>query len=176
MSNHGNLLKQLLPNAYDLTGARLSADMAAQGQQLDAFAALAANMVNEIDPSTTDVLLPEWEKTYQLPDDGLLDVGTVAQRRVALVAKINATGGLSKPYFVAALAAAGYTAIIDQPRDACAGTARVGDRIYAPGATVWYWRVRLRKAGQLLSAEDKIRVAQWLNQLKPAMSFFDIED
>lgn len=174
--NHAELLKLLLPEPYDRHGVRLSADIGAQGARLDEFQAVAARLVEELDPRSTTTLLPEWEAAYGLPGNSLIDAVTVQDRRTALVGKINATGGLSKPYFTSVLAAAGYQAVIDQPREFQAGVGRAGDRIYKAGACVWYFRVRLRKGGQLVSAANKARVAAWLNDSKPAYSFFNIED
>jgi uncharacterized protein YmfQ (DUF2313 family) len=174
--SHADLLKQLLPAAYDSTGVHLCADIAAHGKRLDDFQALASTLAAELDPRATTILLPDWERAYGLPGLSLMDAVTIDQRRAALVARINETGGLSKPYFTSILVAAGYEAVIDQPREFQAGVGRAGDRVYAPGACVWYFRVRLRRGGLVVDAANKDRVRRWLLQVKPAYSFYTIED
>lgn len=109
MSQHADLLKLLLPAiAYDRTGPALSAEIAAEGAQLDAYQAAVQALLLEIDPRTTDVLLPDWERVYGLPDACCGAGDTIAERRVYLVAKIAATGGLSRPYFLNLAAVLGY--------------------------------------------------------------------
>jgi uncharacterized protein YmfQ (DUF2313 family) len=177
MGAHADLLKALLPPvAYDTTGHALSAELEAEGKQLDDYQAAVIALQQEMDPRTTTVLLPEWERVYGLPDEGLTLASTIEERQVVLTAKVGATGGLSKPYFKALLEAAGYTVLIDQPRGFFAGVNRAADRIYGEGKCIWYWRIRLRKNGALISSVDRARVAACLKSVKPAFSFFDIED
>lgn len=177
MGIHADLLKALLPPvAYDTTGQALSAELDAEGKRLDDYQAAVTSLQQEMDPRTTTILLPDWERVYGLPDEGLTLANTIEERRVVLTAKVGATGGLSKPYFRALMEAAGYTVVIDQPRGFFAGVNRAADRVYADGACIWYWRIRLRKNGAVISAEDRARVAAWLKGVKPAFSFFDIED
>lgn len=177
MSPHAELLKALLPPiAYERNGNALNAELQAVGKQLDNLQAMVQALLLEIDPRTTTQLLPDWERTYGLPDAGLTLPQTVADRQILLAAKVGATGGLSKPYFKALLQAAGYTALIDQPRGFFAGVSCCGDRLYDPAKVTWYWRIRLRKNGQLLTADQRTQVKTWINSVKPAFSFFDLED
>jgi uncharacterized protein YmfQ (DUF2313 family) len=109
MSLHANLLKLLLPAfAYDKSGLALSAEIAAEGAQLDAFQAMVDALLLETDPTTTDVLLPDWERVYGLPDACTAAGATVAQRRAYLVAKVAEQGGLSKSYFLNLAVLLGY--------------------------------------------------------------------
>lgn len=109
MSAHADLLKLLLPAiAYDKTGLALSAEIAAEGAQLDAFQALVDALVIETDPRTTNLLLADWERVYGLPDAcGSIGV-TLADRRAYLTAKVAESGGLSKRYFDNLASVLGY--------------------------------------------------------------------
>lgn len=109
MGAHANLLKLLLPAyAYDKSGQALSAEIAAEGAQLDAFQSMVEVLLLETDPSTTDVLLPDWERVYGLPDACTPAGATVAERRAYLLAKVAEKGGLSKSYFLNVAMLLGY--------------------------------------------------------------------
>lgn len=100
MSAHADLLKLLLPAvAYDKTGAALSAEILAEGAQLDGFQAVVEALLVETDPRTTNLLLSDWERVYGLPDACGSTGDTIEERRAYLVAKVAETGGLSKRYF-----------------------------------------------------------------------------
>lgn len=177
MSAHVDYLKLLLPaGAYDKAAPQLTAELSAEGKQLDAFQGSVAALLLEIDPRTAVQLLPDWERVYGLPDDGLMAANTIAERQARLTAKVMQTGGLSKQYFQTLLEQAGYTVVIDEPRGFFAGLNAGGDRIYDPSAVTWYWRVRLRRNGQIISSADRSQVRAWLNSVKAAYSFVDLED
>lgn len=109
MGKHADLLKLLLPPvAYDPTGPALSAESEAVGKQLDDFEAIVDSLPLEIDPRTASALLPEWERTYGLPDDCQGPAETIPDRRARLAAKVAETGGLSLPYFLGLATALGY--------------------------------------------------------------------
>ena len=177
MNKHIDFLKLLLPiGAYDRAAPVLSAELSAEGKQLDAVQDSAAALLLEIDPRTTVQLLADWERVYGLPDEGLMTAVTIAERQARLTAKVMQTGGLSKAYFKSLLEQAGYTVLIDEPRGFFAGTNVCGDRLYNTAAVTWYWRVRLRRNGQLVSAPNKSQVRAWLDSVKAAYSFVDLED
>jgi uncharacterized protein YmfQ (DUF2313 family) len=177
MSNHLNFLKLLLPQeAYDRAAPVLSSDLAAVARQLDLVQSAADALLLEMDPRTTVLLLDDWERAYGLPDGGLMAATTISERQARLTAKVQQTGGLSKPYFQSLLEQAGYTVIIDEPRGFFAGANTPGDRLYDPTKVTWYWRVRLRRNGQLISAADRSQVYAWLQSVKAAYSFVDLED
>lgn len=177
MSAHLNFLKLLLPqDAYDRAAPVLSSDLAAEARQLDAVQSAVDGLLLEMDPRTTVQLLDDWERVYGLPDAGLMVATTLQERQARLTAKVLQTGGLSKPYFQSLLEQAGYTVIIDEPRGFFAGINCCGDRLYDPAAVTWYWRIRIRRNGQLISAADRSQVIAWLDSVKAAYSFVDLED
>jgi uncharacterized protein YmfQ (DUF2313 family) len=127
MITHADLLKLLLPPvAYDKTGITLSAELEAEGTQLDSFAAFVESLLEEIDPRTTTALLEDWERVYGLPDacGGPDAAASIEERRAYLVAKVAETGGLSKAYFERLAAVLGYqdTEISRYPLVTCASS------------------------------------------------------
>jgi uncharacterized protein YmfQ (DUF2313 family) len=98
------------------------------------------------------------------------------QRQQTVQVRLLATGGLTLDYFKGLLVASGYTVLMDEPRGFFAGQNAPGDRIYDPEAVLFYWRIRIRQAGQLVGSDLKATLEAWLNDIKPAFSHFDIED
>ena len=68
----------------------------------------AENLLPEMRPETTFMLLEEWEKYLELPECGQLS-GTVDNRRRAVVEKYHRKGGLSPWQIEAVAAALGFT-------------------------------------------------------------------
>ncbi|KQB50893.1 phage tail protein, partial [Neisseria meningitidis] len=108
--------------------------------------------------------------------------GKNRQRRVlAVMAKLNETGGLSIPYFVRLAEAAGYQIQIDEPQPFRAGVNRAGDRL-APQEIMWVWHVNVRggnnritrfragisAAGDRLTDYSDAVIESLFNRLKPA--------
>jgi uncharacterized protein YmfQ (DUF2313 family) len=109
MSAHADLLKLLLPPvAYDKAGPVLSAEIEAEGKQLDEFEAFVQALQVEMDPRTATALMPDWERNHGLPDECRSEAETIIERRVRLAAKVAEVGGISKPYFLNLAASLGY--------------------------------------------------------------------
>jgi uncharacterized protein YmfQ (DUF2313 family) len=107
--SHADLLKQLLPPvAYDRTGLALSAELTAHGAQLDAFQDLVPALLQEMDPRTTEAMLPDWERVYGLPDPCSPTGTSLDERRAALVRKVAEVGGMTRAYFENLAAVLGY--------------------------------------------------------------------
>ncbi|MEW5187467.1 putative phage tail protein [Citrobacter freundii] len=68
----------------------------------------AENLLPEMRPETTFMLLEEWEEYLELPECGQLS-GTVEDRRRAVVEKYHRKGGLSPWQIEAVAAALGFT-------------------------------------------------------------------
>ena len=62
--------------------------------------AAAAQLLVDVDPSTTFNLLEEWEASLGLPDPCTPLGATIAQRQAAVRAKFAARGTLTKQYFI----------------------------------------------------------------------------
>jgi uncharacterized protein YmfQ (DUF2313 family) len=72
----------------------------------------AGTLRRQIDPRTADELLPEWEDLLGLPDTCTGELGTMQQRQEAAYAKLIATGGAGRQYFIDVAATLGYTITI----------------------------------------------------------------
>jgi uncharacterized protein YmfQ (DUF2313 family) len=87
--------------------------------------ARAGDLIEEADPRTAGELLPEWELDF-----GLAGEGTDAERRAAIVAAMNAQGGVSVAYFLGLAAAAGVTITISTYLPFQVGRSTVGEALY----------------------------------------------
>lgn len=133
-------------------------------------------------PATALELLPEWEKTFGLPDTCTAGIATTLQeRRSAVVTKLTARGGQSIAYYTAIAAALGYSVSIRQFRPFVCGTSQCGDQLNGAatvrhtwavtvnGPRVTYFRTGISQAGDKLGkithAED---LECLLARLKPA--------
>ncbi len=138
------------------------------------------DLVGEMDPATTTEMLADWERVAGLPDKcaGTLE-STVQGRRNALLAKLTATGGQSKAYFIAIAAALGYEITIEEFRPFRAGRSVAGDvltnsdwvftwRVRAPEVTVIPFRAGQSAAGEQLRAWGNDTLTCKIRQLAPA--------
>lgn len=132
----------------------------------------------EADPFYTELLLPEWEADWGLPDPCTPVAPTIAQRRAALLAKIAAQGGQSPAYFVAVAAAMGITITITEYSPFRLGS-RLGSpllgpgwqfvwQVNAPSITVRYLRLGSSALGERFATVSNTELACRLNQIRPA--------
>lgn len=173
--SHATLLALLLPpESYDPNGVALATELAAEGAALDACQSSAEGLLTGGPWLFADArLLDDWERVLAItPVAG----ASVDERLQMVRVRLLATGGLTLDYFRRLLEAAGYTVLLDEPRGFRAGVHAPGDRLYAPEAVRFYWRIRLRRNGLPASAGEKAALAAWLDDIKPAYSHFDIED
>jgi len=88
----------------------------------------------ESDPRTTVELLPDWERNFGLPDPCYTAPQTVAQRQIALVARMTLWGSQSRQWYIDFAAFLGYNITISEYRPWMVGFDRCGDaRIYGNG-------------------------------------------
>lgn len=69
------------------------------------------DLIAEMDPTTSTDLLPAWERSVGLPEDGEVIAATDAQRRLDIAAKIIARQIRTEADWVALATAAGYTGV-----------------------------------------------------------------
>lgn len=137
------LLGLLPPVSYARNADRVRSQAQTDGRVLNAVADSAAQTLGAADPRTAGNALADWERVL-----GLDGTGKPYQQRLAeVLAKINATGGLSIPYFIRLAEAAGYRIRIEEPQPFRAGENRAGDRI-APEDIIWSWRVNVEGNSQ----------------------------
>lgn len=178
--NHAGLLARLLPPvSYDPAGARLSAELAAEGAALDAARNRADQVRAAMTPLWGNEFLPDWERICGLTPT---TSSSVQQRVSAVLAKLAETGGLSIAYFIQLASSLGYTITITEPSPFRAGTSRAGERLYPYPDVLWYWAVNVQnsdgnvsrfRAGisvageRLMSFGDDV-IETVFNDLKPA--------
>lgn len=121
MAKYDELQKNLLPagfawirklgkNLLKLLGARSPGYQAVDDRTID--------LIDEVIPSTTRELLPEWESVCGLPDplliEDLEEDETEAQRRNAVLSKLVASGNLSKAFLIQVAKNYGYEIQIEE--------------------------------------------------------------
>lgn len=180
--NHAELLTLLLPPvSYASGGPNLQAELAAEGQILDASLANAERAKGAVTPFFAEQLLPDWERVCGITppaSDGY------QQRLQAVLAKLAETGGLSIPYFVRLAAGMGYQITIHEPQPFRTGLGRAGDTLWVPDI-VWVWQVIVQgnnerrfwlragqsAAGERLTAFGDPVLEATVADLKPAHTF-----
>jgi uncharacterized protein YmfQ (DUF2313 family) len=92
--------------------------------------ALAADALLEIesDPNKATIMLPDWEKSFGLPDKCLAEPLTIADRRRILIQRMTLLGAADRNFIISMAATIGYTInrIIEFSPYMC-GISRVGD-------------------------------------------------
>lgn len=84
-------------------------------------------LVQESDPRSTVVLLPEWERAWGLPDKCLAEPLTIMDRQRALVHKMTLLGAQSRDFFIGVAASIGYTIDIREWSPFMCGISMCGD-------------------------------------------------
>ncbi|WP_048796280.1 MULTISPECIES: YmfQ family protein [Serratia] len=163
--SYATLLGNLLPPvAYDPNGEQIKVEHHAEGNALQQVEDAARCVALGIVPLQINELIPDWERVLALtpaPDAS-------PQERLTLIkAKINTTGGLSRPYFINLAKSLGYTITIDEPQPFRIGINRMGDRLYSRD-TIWIWRVNVLHSDNLVSTAQ---LESMFQDLKPAHTF-----
>lgn len=123
---------------------------------------LAEQMIEEIDPRTATLLLPDFERMLG-PDPCGRDPSTMslAQRRQLAHQRWTARGGASIPYFTALAARRGVAISIVENRVTIADAAQTGDElIESPEQFVW--TVELALLGETVAKVDEAQAGDLL--------------
>jgi uncharacterized protein YmfQ (DUF2313 family) len=153
---HEDVLKALFP--LELEGD-FDTGLGIEGLHLDGAQASAGTLLDEMFPDTADELLADWERIVGVtPDDG----DPIAARRDRVVAKLQARGGLSRPYFEGIAGSLGYEIGITAYGPTICGMARCGDMLSNASAR-YLWKVEVTNA----SGRDPFLEDLFL-RLKPA--------
>jgi uncharacterized protein YmfQ (DUF2313 family) len=137
-------LKGLLPPgaALLIRDSTIEDTLEAIAEELARLDARGEALIEEADPRTTAELITDWERVLGLPDGCVLELpATLADRRLAVAGKIAARGGQSRPFFIAAALALGFTSTISEfYSDVLRSGFRSGDRVNGI-AWVHTWRL-----------------------------------
>lgn len=182
MSSLADQLRLLLPPvSYDGNARQLSATIEAEANALAQSDTQADGVYSAIF-ADSGMGLADWERVLALPDPCLIGLPqSVGQRVRAVVSKLQARGGQSRPFFIALAKSLGYEITITTFRPARAGIARAGDRVYggdwdyawrvnAPAVTVSYAVAGLAAAGDPVASWGNKILECRLSQMKPAES------
>lgn len=181
---HADLLKRLLPPvSIDPNGQELGVELLAEGYALDAAEWSGDQILQEMDPRTCSMTLPDWERVYGLPESCIAQAGisqSIAARRAALVAKVNMRGGQSRAFFIALAAALGYSITITE----WAPQTTEHDSEYPvtdePYRFIWQVNSSLYNLRELTTEDDtEMATAEWgntllqcvINRYKPAHTY-----
>ncbi|MDH5753428.1 MAG: DUF2313 domain-containing protein [Deltaproteobacteria bacterium] len=155
-------LQALLPPGAAWTrepDAELSKLLQAWADEFARLDARAKALLDEADPSSAVELLPDWETICSL--DG---TGTEADRQAALGGHLNATGGVSGPYFTGLAEDLGVSISITRYKPFKTGWNTVGEAL-TNGDWIYTWRVIGPVA---TSAEIKAALETLFEAEKPA--------
>ncbi|MFZ4171341.1 YmfQ family protein [Enterobacter ludwigii] len=164
--NYREILGLLLPSeAYDPNGEQIAAEHEAEGNALQNAEDAADRVVQGVVPLGPNELLSDWERLLGLtpsPDE------TISVRVTLVRAKINETGGLSRPYFINLALSLGYIITIDEPQPFRVGINRMGDALYTRD-TIWIWRVNVWEVKP--ESPSHAQIESIFQDLKPAHTF-----
>jgi uncharacterized protein YmfQ (DUF2313 family) len=93
----------------------------------------------ESDPRMTLELLPDWERAFGLPDKCLAEPVGIAERQVALVARITFLGAQSREFFIALAKLIGYDITIREYAPWMFGISECGETSDDTG--YWRWEI-----------------------------------
>lgn len=121
---------------------------------LSALEATAEAMMEEIDPRTANLLLPDFERVLG-PDPCGRDPSTMSleQRRTLAHQRWTARGGASIPYFIGLAAKRGVAITISENRVSYAGELVAGEELVETPQQ-FIWTVNLALLGETLFAVD----------------------
>lgn len=171
-----------LPRGFAL-GARggvLDAILDAVARLLVEAEAGAGQMMSEIDPRSSNALLPDFERLLGRDPCGR-DLGnqTLAQRQRRAHQRWIAHGGASIPYFVKLAESLGHTIEIEEFWPSRAGVLHAGERLIPEGEqftwrvklkliSQWLFRAGINEAGEPLGGFELGDIECELRRLKPA--------
>lgn len=107
----------------------------------DVDARAADLLERESDPRRTMDLLSDWERAFGLPDDCLAEPLTVADRQLALVARLTLYGGQSRQFYYDYAAAIGQQIRIIEHSPFECGLSECGDTRAYTDSGWWRWEI-----------------------------------
>ena len=182
--SHQNLLAAMRPPvSYDTVGE--TAEIKAEAGVFDIVADHAEGVKNAPFPDAENDYPYRWEELLAItPSAG----ANTQQRTDAVLARLNALGGLSIAYFQQISEAAGYTVTIHEEDQFRAGTSCAGDELNVE-ESIWRWVVNIEdaratayifragegRAGDRISVYTDPIIETMFEELKPAWTLCRFE-
>lgn len=151
-TDHKKVLAKLYPPiSYDVNGERFLAQCEVDGNAFDRLQKSAVDLLQIIEPATSNTMLSDWERLCGIKTDYSNNYQARVKR---VIAKLNAIGGLSIPYFKRIAESIGYRIEIKEFSPLANDLPTTGDlaqfRNEARDNLIFMWRV------SVLNGDDNI--------------------
>ncbi len=151
-TDHKKVLAKLYPPiSYDINGERFLAQCEVDGNAFDRLQKSAVDLLQIIEPATSNTMLSDWERLCGIKTDYTNNYQARVKR---VIAKLNAIGGLSIPYFKRIAESIGYRIEIKEFSPLANDLPTTGDlaqfRNEARDNLIFMWRV------SVLNGDDNI--------------------
>ncbi|MCK8813588.1 DUF2313 domain-containing protein [Haemophilus influenzae] len=151
-TDHKKVLAKLYPPvSYDVNGERFLAQCEVDGNAFDRLQLSAVDLLQIIEPSTSNTMLSDWERLCGIKTDYTNNYQARVKR---VIAKLNAIGGLSIPYFKRIAESIGYRIEIKEFSPLANDLPTTGDLVQfrneAYDNLIFMWRV------SVLNGDDNI--------------------
>ncbi|TDN42146.1 YmfQ family protein [Haemophilus haemolyticus] len=151
-TDHKKVLAKLYPPiSYDVNGERFLAQCEVDGNAFDRLQKSAVDLLQIIEPATSNTMLSDWERLCGIKTDYTNNYQARVKR---VIAKLNAIGGLSIPYFKWIAESIGYRIEIKEFSPLANDLPTTGDlaqfRNEARDNLIFMWRV------SVLNGDDNI--------------------
>ncbi|OOF45604.1 YmfQ family protein [Rodentibacter trehalosifermentans] len=184
---HKKVLSQLYPPvSYNINGERFLAQCEVDGNAFDRLQQSAVEMLDVIEPATSNSMLADWERLCGIKTD----FSKSYQERVKrVIVQLNAVGGLSIPYFKRIAESIGYRIQIKEFSPLQNDLPNPGDIVQfrnEPNENlIFMWRVEVLngddnivyfRAGQSFAGNHLVEfgdpiIEEFFKDLKPAHSY-----
>ena len=151
-TDHKKVLAKLYPPiSYNVNGERFLAQCEVDGNAFDRLQKSAVDLLQIIEPATSNTMLSDWERLCGIKTDYSNNYQARVKR---VIAKLNAIGGLSIPYFKRIAESIGYRIEIKEFSPLANDLPTTGDlaqfRNEARDNLIFMWRV------SVLNGDDNI--------------------
>lgn len=151
-TDHKKVLAKLYPPiSYNVNGERFLAQCEVDGNAFDRLQKSAVDLLQIIEPATSNTVLSDWERLCGIKTDYTNNYQARVKR---VIAKLNAIGGLSIPYFKRIAESIGYRIEIKEFSPLANDLPTTGDlaqfRNEARDNLIFMWRV------SVLNGDDNI--------------------
>ncbi|MEX4137545.1 DUF2313 domain-containing protein [Haemophilus influenzae] len=186
-TDHKKVLAKLYPPvSYDVNGERFLAQCEVDGNAFDRLQKSAVDLLQIIEPATYNTMLSDWERLCGIKTDYTNNYQARVKR---VIAKLNAIGGLSIPYFKRIAESIGYRIEIKEFSSLANDLPTTGDlaqfRNEARDNLIFMWRVSVLngddnivyfRAGSSFAGNHLVEfgdpiIEEFLRDLKPAHTY-----